>query len=68
MNELQSELEVKSKAVDILRNENKAVMDRYIQLKRKYDLKEDDSLVHSQPIVRDALEYDPKVSIITIGK
>ena len=68
MNELQSELEVKSKAVEILRNENKAIMDRYVKLKRKYDLTEDDSAVLSQSVVLDPLEYDSEVSIITIDK
>ena len=65
MNELQSELKVKTKDNDTLRNVNKAIVDRYVQLKRKY---EDDSVVLSQPLELDSLECDPEVSIITIGK
>ena len=65
MNELQSELKVKTKDNDTLRSVNKAIVDGYVQLKRKY---EDDSIVLSQPLELDSLECDPEVSIITIGK
>ena len=59
MNKLQS---VKSKDMDTSRNESEVVMYRHPLLKRKYDLKEDDLIMLSQPIVFDPLEHDPEVS------
>ena len=61
VDDLQSELEVKSKDMDTLKNENKAVRDKLIQLKRKHDQKEDDSAL---PTASDSLEHE--VSIITL--
>ena len=64
VNDLQSELGVKSKDMDTLRNEYKAVRDRLIQLKMKHDQKEDDIAMLSQPTTFDSLEHE--VSIITL--
>ena len=63
VDDLQSELEVKSKDMDTLRNENKALRDKLIQLKRKHKQKEDDSAMLSQPTASDSLKHE--VSIIT---
>ena len=69
VDDLRSELEVKSKDMDTLKNEKKSVMDKYVQLKRKHNLKEDDSGMYPQPSVLDSsLEYDPEVCDITTGK
>ena len=65
VDELQSELEVKSKDMETLRTEKKSVMDKYLQLKRKGNFKEDDSVVLSPPTVLDSLEDDPEVNITT---
>ena len=62
VDELQSELEVKSRNMDTLRNENKAVRDKLFQLKRKHGQKEDDSAMLSQPTASDSLKHE--VSII----
>ena len=56
--ELESELEVKSKDMDTLRNEKKAVMDKYVQLRTKYDQREDDSAAPSKPTVLDSQEHE----------
>ena len=61
VDELQSELQVKSKHMETLKNEKKSVMDKYLQLKRKQNFKEDDSVVLSQPTVLDSLEDEPEV-------
>ena len=60
--DLQSELEVKSKDMDTLRNENKAIRNKLFQLKRKCSQKEYDSAMLSQPTASDSLEHE--VSII----
>ena len=62
--ELQSELEVRSKDMDTLRNEKRAILDKYVQVKRKYDQREDDSATLSKPVELDSLEHE--VSITTI--
>ena len=64
VDDLQSELEVRSKHMDTLKNENKAIMEKLIQLKREHNQKEDDSAMLSQPTASDSLEYE--VSIITL--
>ena len=62
VDELQSELEVKSKDMDTLKNEKKAVMDKYVQLKTKCDQREDDS---AKPIGLDSqYSLEHEVSII----
>ena len=58
VDDLLSELEVKSKDMDTLRNEYKAVRDRLIQLKRKHDQKEDDSAMLSKPTASDSLKHE----------
>ena len=60
VDQLQSELEVKSKAMEGLRNEKKSLINKYTQLKEKDSLKEKD-LTFSQPIMLDSLEDDPEV-------
>ena len=62
VDDLQSELAVKSKEMDTIRNENKSLMEKCVQLKRKHNLKEDNSGMFPQPSVLDSsLEYDPEV-------
>ena len=69
VDDLRSELAVKAKDMDTLRNEKKSVMEKYVQLKRKHNLKEDDSGKFPQPSVLDSsLQYDPEVCDITTGK
>ena len=53
VDELQSELEVKSKEMNTLKNENKVIMDKYVQLKQKHDLKEDDSVKGNYDLIED---------------
>ena len=65
VDDLQSEFEVKSKDMDTLRNEYKAVRDKLIQLKRKHDQKGDNSAMLSQPIASDSLEHEVSI-IVTI--
>ena len=62
IDELQSELAVKSKDMEALKSEKKSVMDKLFQLKRKHNFKEDDSVMPSQPTVLDSLQHDPEVS------
>ena len=63
IDQLQSELKVKSKDMETLKREKKSLMDKLFQLKRKHKL-EDDSAMLSQPTVLDSLESN--VSIIVV--
>ena len=68
LDDLQSELELKSKEIDRLKNENKTLVNKYIQLKDKEGLREIDSGMFSQlqPSIStaDSLEHDPEVMCI----
>ena len=61
VDELRSELEVKSREMDKLKNENKTLTNKYVQLKRKLNVNEDDPAMASQTTVLDSLEQDPEV-------
>ena len=61
IDELRSELAVKSTEMDKLRNEHKSLTNKYVQLKRKLNVNEDDSAMASQATVLDSLEQDPEV-------
>ena len=58
VDELESELAVKSTEMEKLKNENKTLRDKYIQLKGKC---KDDPAMASQATVLDSLEQDPEV-------
>ena len=61
IDELQSELAVRSTEMDKLRNEKKSLTNKYVQLKRKLNVNEDDSTMASQTTVLDSLEQEPEV-------
>jgi len=58
---MQSELAVKSAEMEKLRSENKSLANKYVQLKRKHNLTEDDSAMVSQSTMLDSPEQDPEV-------
>ena len=58
VDELRSELAVKSAEMDKLKNKNKTLTNKYVQLKRKLNKNEEDP---SQTTVLDSLEQDPEV-------
>lgn len=60
---LQSELAVKSTEMEKLKNENKTLTNKYVQLKRKLNVNEDDPAMASQTTVLDSLEQDSEVNI-----
>ena len=61
VDEKQSELAMKSSEMEKLKNENKSLTAKYVQLKRKHNLTEDDSAMVSQSTTLDSLEQDPEV-------
>ena len=61
VDELRSELAVKSTEMDKLKNENKTLTNKYIQQKGKLNINEDDPAMASQATVLDSLEQDPEV-------
>ena len=56
VDELQSELEVKSAQLNKLKSEHKSLSSKYVQLKKSYD-----SPIVSQTTVPDSLEHDSEV-------
>ena len=67
IDDLRSELTVKSTEMDKLKNEYKSLTNKYVQLKRKLNVNDDDSGMASQATVLDSLEQDPEVCIIVVG-
>ena len=66
VDELRSELAVKSTEMDKLKNENKTLTNKYVQLKRKLNVTEEDPAMASHTTVLDSLEQDPEVCIYSI--
>ena len=61
VDEVQSKLTMKLTEMEKLKNENKSLTTKYVQLKSKLNLNEHDSATVSQSITLDSLEQDPEV-------
>ena len=61
VDEVQSKLVMKLTEMEKLKNENKSLTTKYVQLKSKLNLNEHDSATVSQSITLDSLEQDPEV-------
>ena len=68
IDELRSELAMKSIGMNKLKNENKSLTDKCYQLKRELNVNDNDSGMASQATVLDSLEQDPEVCIIAVHR
>ena len=57
VNELHSELEMKSKAIEQLKNETKSVMDKCVQLKAKRNLIQDEPISQKNEHEAEVVSY-----------